>query len=143
LLLQHGAVNEPRALELRLLADPPSNASRPFPQTGSSDPILLEEKLLLDDTALKGASVRSLPVAPQGQHLVEAELTEDGVQRVVQISRQFARRKVALVIFGVVYGYGPPNWILQNGKLVICSTLPEPEATNLVARINHRLENPL
>ena len=123
--------------QLRLVLDTPSSETEQMTvvQENKDLPKVVhnvEKKVVLDQTALKSASVQKDSL---GQPQIEIVFTPEGQKRFAEVTRENVGKRLAIVIDGQLYSAPLIRDEIAGGKAVISGSFNEAEAQKLARRI--------
>jgi len=126
-------------LQFRLIAEKPGADSEQMTQvTENRDHTVtnvfnVEKTVLLDEAALKSASVRT---DARGHPVIDITFSETGTVQFATVTRRNIGRQLGIVINGTLYSAPYIRSTLSGGKAVISGSFSKAEAQDLAKRIN-------
>jgi len=120
--------------QLHLVLDAPSGDSVPMTVVSKErkEVMNVEKAVLLDQTALKSAGVRT---DESGHPRIEVAFTDQGRKRFAEITREQAGQRLAIVIDGRLYSAPRIRTEIPGGKAEISGSFGKEEANALSAMI--------
>jgi preprotein translocase subunit SecD len=103
------------------------------PRDGQSEAVLVEGEVLLDQKAIKSASVdKDSDGAPQ----IRIQFTEDGAKKFGEITQKFIGQRLAIFVDGGLQSAPVIRDRISGGTAIISGNFSESDAAKLVAKIN-------
>lgn len=100
---------------------------------GPAETVLLDSDVLLDQTALKGASVEHADGEPP---IIRITLTEAGGKRLEEITTENLHKRLGIVLDGQLYAAPIVAMPIHGNSLNISGNFTEAEAAELVEKLN-------
>ncbi len=125
-------------LQIRKIADAPSSESEPMRIHGSEPVQTLNvvKAIILDQTALETATVQR----NADSLAIVISFTPDGRKRFAAYTRDHLGTRLAIIIEGHLYCAPVIRSEIPGGKAEISGSFTEPEARELVAKINEAIK---